>query len=51
LKSRGAEKGAAIDLAESWKKADYDHKKTVAMIMIEKIVISEDGGVKIIWNI
>lgn len=51
LKSRSNETNVVINLAKSWKKADYDRKKAVAMIMIHKIVISEDGSTKIIWNI
>lgn len=51
LKASANEAGAVIDLVKSWKNADYDRKKAVAMIMIQKIIISEDGNVKIIWNI
>ncbi len=51
MKSRSEEKETAIDLAKSWKKADYQHKKEVAMLMIHKIIISEDGSTKIIWNV
>lgn len=40
-----------VNLASSWKTADYDRKKDVAMIMIHQIVIGEDGSTKIIWNI
>lgn len=40
-----------VDLAKSWKKADYSRKKSVAEIMINKILISEDGNIEIIWNI
>ena len=51
LKSNAAETKSIVNLAKSWKNADYDRKKAVAMIMIQKIIISEDGSVKIIWNI
>ena len=43
--------GAVVNLAKSWKTADYQRKKAVAMIMIHKILISEDGDAKIIWNV
>ena len=51
LKSRGDEKDVVVNLAKSWKTADYNRKKAVAMIMIDKIIISEDGSTKIVWNI
>lgn len=51
LKSRGDEADVVVNLAKSWRTADYKRKKAVAMIMIHKIVISEDGSTRILWNI
>ena len=51
LKSKSDETDVVVNLANSWKKADYKRKKEVAMIMIHNIIISEDGSAKIIWNI
>ena len=51
LKSRGDETSVVVNLAKSWKTADYQRKKAVAMIMIHRIIISEDGSAKIEWNI
>ena len=51
LKSQSEEAKTVVDMARSWKSADYSRKKEVAMVMIHKIVIAEDGGVKIEWNI
>lgn len=51
LKSRDEEKSVAVSLARSWRTADYKRKKAVAMIMIHKIVINEDGGMKVLWNL
>ena len=51
LKSREDEADVVVNLAKSWRTADYKRKKTVAMIMIHKIVISEDGSTKVLWNI
>lgn len=51
LKSRGDEADVVVNLAKSWRTADYKRKKAVAMIMIHKIVISEDGSTKVLWNI
>ncbi|NCE64632.1 recombinase family protein [Pseudoflavonifractor sp. 524-17] len=51
LKSREDETDVVVNLAKSWRTADYKRKKSVAMIMIHKIVISEDGSTKVLWNI
>ena len=51
VKSRGDETSVVVNLAKSWKTADYQRKKAVAMIMIHRIIISEDGSTKIEWNI
>jgi len=51
LKSKGSKTNAVVNLVKLWKNADYKRKKAVAMIMIHKIIISEDGSAKIIWNI
>lgn len=51
LKAKGSDTDMVINLSRSWKHADYNCKKDVAAILIDKIVISEDGSTKIIWNI
>ena len=51
LKSIEDETDTVVSLAKSWRTADYKRKKAVAMIMIHKIVISEDGSTKVLWNI
>lgn len=51
IKSREDDNETIVDLAKSWKKANYNRKKAVAMIMIHQIVVSEDGDIRIIWNI
>lgn len=51
LKNRGNEADVVVNLVKSWRTADYQRKKAVAMIMIHQIIISEDGSTKIIWNI
>ena len=50
-KDKDSETNVVINLSRSWKHADYSCKKDVAAILIDKIVISEDGSTKIIWNI
>ena len=51
LKSRSSESDKMADLTKSWQTADYDRKKKVAMIMIHKIAIAEDGSAKVSWRI
>lgn len=51
LKNQEDQAGAVVNLAKSWKTADYQRKKAVAMILIHKILIREDGNAKIIWNV
>ena len=51
LKSIADETDTVVNLAKSWKTADYKRKKAVAMVMIHKIVISEDGSTKVLWNV
>ena len=51
LKRSAQEPETAVNLAKSWESADYTQKKAVAMIMIHKILIREDGSALIIWNI
>ena len=51
LKSAGKASDTAVDLAKSWRTAGYKRKKAVAMIIIHKIVIGEDGSTKVVWNI
>ncbi|MBE6665445.1 MAG: recombinase family protein [Ruminococcaceae bacterium] len=40
-----------IDLSEEWKTADYEKKKSVVQLLIDKIYIAEDGAVEVVWNI
>ena len=51
LKNHDDDADVVINLARSWKTADYNRKKEVAAIIIHQIIISEDGSTKIIWNI
>lgn len=51
LKSRNEDTSEIINLSRSWKSADYRRKKEVADILIDKILIAEDGSTKIVWNI
>ena len=40
-----------INLSEEWKSADYEKKKSVVHLLIDKIYIAEDGAAEVVWNI
>ena len=42
---------SVVNLSEEWKTADYEKKKSVVHLLIDKIYISEDGAVEIVWNV
>lgn len=50
LKGREEETDAGADLAMSWRAAGYNRKKAAAMLMIHKIAVSGEGGIKVFWN-
>ena len=51
IQDREDKKNAAVNLEKAWRQANYNRKKSVAMIMIHQILIGEDGSAKVIWNI
>ncbi len=51
LNSNDEGETAVIDPAKAWKTAEYENKKSVAMIMINQIIIDEEGNMQIVWNI
>lgn len=51
LKNKANETGTEIDFEEMWKTADYDCRKSIAMRMIHRISVSENGSVTIVWTI
>ncbi len=51
LKSKNEDSTVIVNLGRSWKSADYRRKKEVADILIDRILIGEEGNSKIIWNI
>lgn len=51
IKSKNEDSLVVVNLGRSWKNADYRKKKEVADILIDKILIGEEGDSKIIWNI
>ena len=42
---------SVVNLSEEWKTADYEKKKSVVHLLIDKIYISEDGAVEVVWNV
>ena len=51
LENESEEVVNVINLAKKWKAANYDEKKAVCNLLIDKIYIDINGAVEIIWNI
>ena len=45
------EVNSAVNLSDEWKNADYEKKKSVAHLLIDKIYIAEDGTTEVVWRI
>ena len=41
----------AINLSKKWKTASFEEKRGVCGIIINRIIIDEDGNAEIVWNI
>jgi len=41
----------AINLSRKWKTASFEEKRGVCAILINRIIIDEDGNAEIVWNI
>ena len=41
----------AINLSKKWKTASFEEKRGVCSIIINRIIIDEDGNIEIVWNI
>lgn len=42
---------AAINLSKKWKTASFEEKRGVAAILVNRIIIDENGNTEIVWNI
>ncbi len=42
---------SVINLVKEWQNASYEEKKAVTNMLIDRIIISEDGSVEVVWNI
>jgi len=51
MRSQSHEISAVINLAKKWNNAKYEEKRSVASLLIHRIMIYEDGTSEIIWNI
>jgi len=51
LKTQTNEVVSALNLSRKWDKASYNEKKSVAGLLINKIIMFENGEAQIIWNI
>ena len=51
LQQDDTENSPPPDLPQAWKTAEYIQKKSVAMLLLHKILIHEDGSAEVLWNI
>ena len=51
LESKTVNVKNVINLSRKWKTASFEEKRGVAGILINKIIIGEDGSTEIVWNI
>lgn len=51
LESKVVDVKTAINLSKKWKTASFEEKRGVCSILINRIVIDENGNAEIVWNI
>ena len=51
LQSKELDTQSVINLSKKWKTASFEEKRGVCNILIDKIIIDENGDAEIIWNI
>ena len=51
MKAEESEILSVMNLSAEWKNASYDEKKSVAVLLIDKIYIDEDGSIEVVWVI
>ena len=51
MKTEESEILSVMNLSAEWKNASYDEKKSVAVLLIDKIYIDEDGSIEVVWVI
>ena len=51
LESEECEIVKVANLSAKWKKSNFEERKAVCNVLIDKIYISRDGSIEIVWNI
>jgi hypothetical protein len=51
LEKEGSEVINVINFSKKWETANFEERRAVCNLLIEKIFIDYDGAVEIIWNI
>ena len=51
IKATESEVQSVLNLTLEWSRATYDEKKAVVHLLVDKILIAEDGSVEVVWNI
>lgn len=51
LQSKEIDTKAAVNLAKKWRIASFEEKRGVAGILIDRIIVKENGDTEIVWNI
>lgn len=51
LESKEMDVKTAVNLSKKWKTASFEEKRGVCSIIVNRIIIDEDGNAEIVWNI
>ncbi len=51
LQSKEVDNKAVINLSKKWKNANFEEKRGVCSVLVNKILIDGNGDVEIVWNI
>lgn len=51
LESKAADIKSVVNLSKKWKTASFEEKRGVCSILVNRIVIDEEGNAEIVWNI
>ena len=51
LNNKGCPSETEINMCEEWENASFDEKRGVFNILVNRIIICENGDAEIVWNI
>ena len=51
LSSKEIDTKTAVNLSKKWKNASFEEKRGVCSILVNRIIIDEDGNAEIVWNV